>query len=208
MTERLRAELAALGVATLHEAAGRRGLMAGVHVRVGPTFAGPAVTVALPAGDNLGIHLALEAVSDGSVLCVASSGQGLYGVLGELLLAAARAAGVAGIVIDDGIRDIEHLRAPPSVAARSVTALGTVKHRVRQGVGSSVALGGVLVELGDWVVGDRDGVCVLAAADVTDVVARGHARVAKEDAIRVRLDRGEPSRRVLGLPGSPTSSVT
>jgi 4-hydroxy-4-methyl-2-oxoglutarate aldolase len=208
LTESLRAELVDIGVAALHEAGARRGLVAGMQIMVGPAFAGPAVTVALPAGDNFGIHLALEAVGAGSVLCVASSGQGLYGVLGDLLLAAARVAGVAGIVIDDGIRDIEHLHAPPSVAARCVTARGTVKHRVRQGVGASVALGGVLVEQDDWVVGDRDGVCVLAAAKVLDVVARGHARVRNEDGIRVRLERGEPSRHVLGLHGSPTPSVT
>jgi 4-hydroxy-4-methyl-2-oxoglutarate aldolase len=208
LTESLRAELVELGVATLHEAGGRRGLVSGVQVMVGPAFAGPAVTVCLPAGDNLGIHLALEAASTGSVLCVASAGQGLYGVLGDLLLAAARAAGVAGIVIDDGIRDIADLHAPPSVAARSVSAQGTIKCRVRQGVGASVALGGVLIEQDDWVVGDRDGVCAIAAYDIADVLARGHARVCKEDGIRVRLEQGEPSRRVLRLTGSSSSSVT
>jgi 4-hydroxy-4-methyl-2-oxoglutarate aldolase len=207
LSEDLAGRLCALGVATLHEASGRQAVVRDVRLLAGGPFAGRAVTVALPAGDNLGIHLALEAAAPGSVICVGSAGGGAYGVLGELLLASARARDVAGLVIDDGIRDLQLLAAPPSVAARGVSAHGTVKRRLRQPVGAAVSVGGVLVRPGDWVVGDADGVCVVPAADLDAVVARAAERERQETQVRERLERGEPSRSVLGLPaGAPASA--
>src|SRR5579864_2817475 len=100
----LAVQLVNLGVATLHEASGRRGLTGDVHLLIGDAFAGPALTVSLPAGDNLGVHLALEVAEPGTIVCVASSGSGRYGAYGELLHEAARARQVPGLVIDDGIR--------------------------------------------------------------------------------------------------------
>jgi 4-hydroxy-4-methyl-2-oxoglutarate aldolase len=199
--------LCALGVATLHEASGRQAVVRDVRLLAGGAFAGRAITVALPAGDNLGIHLALEAAVPGSVLCVGSAGGGTYGVVGELLLASARARDVAGLVIDDGIRDLPLLVAPPSVAARGVSAHGTVKRRLRQPVGAPVSVGGVLVRAGDWVVGDADGVCVLPAADVDAIVGRAVERERHEAQLRERFERGEPSRSVLGLPADAAASV-
>jgi 4-hydroxy-4-methyl-2-oxoglutarate aldolase len=186
------------GVATLHEAAGRRGLVHAIRLLVGPAFAGPAATVAIPAGDNLGIHVLLAEAPAGSVACVASAGQGRYGVVGELIVEAARAAGIAGLVLDDGIRDAELLAAPPSIAARGIVANGTVKRR-HLGLGVPVALGGVLVRPGDWVVVDTDGACVIPADRLPAVLSAAEARVRKEDTIRDALRAGETTITVLGL---------
>jgi 4-hydroxy-4-methyl-2-oxoglutarate aldolase len=203
----LAADLAGLGVATLHEASGRRGLASGLHLLVGEPFAGPAVTVALAAGDNLGVHLGIEAAAAGSVVCIASGGGGEYGVYGDLLHEAARARGVAGLVIDDGIRDIVELEPPPSVACRGVRALGTVKRRVRQPVGADVSLGGILVRPGDWAVVDRDGVFILPRDEVETLLAAARSRVEKEAGLRVQLRDGVLSRELFGLPGVTGVSV-
>jgi 4-hydroxy-4-methyl-2-oxoglutarate aldolase len=202
------AELVSLGVATLHEASGRRGLASGLRLVVGECFAGPAVTVGLPAGDNLGIHLALEAAEPGSVVCVSSGGAGAYGVFGDLLQEAARAGGIAGLVIDDGIRDSAELRPPPSIACRGFTALGTVKRRVRQAVGAQVAVGRVLVCPGDWVVADRDGVLVLPQDCADQIIDASRQRVQREAEIRARLQAGAVSRELFGLPTEAVTSVS
>jgi 4-hydroxy-4-methyl-2-oxoglutarate aldolase len=192
------ARLVGLGVATLHEAVGRRGLLRGIRLLVGPAFAGRAATVAIPAGDNLGLHALLVDTPVGGVACVASSGDGRYGVLGELIAEAARAAGIAGLVVDDGVRDIDLLTAPPSIAARGVVATGTVKRR-HLGIGGPIALGGQLVRPGDWVVADADGVCVIPSAGLDATVGAAEARVAKEDGIREALRSGGTTIAVLGL---------
>src|SRR5262245_25855068 len=137
--------LVEIGVATLDETTRRQGFLTDVQLILGRPFAGRAVTVALPAGDNLGIHLALQEAQEGSVVCAASAGRGLYGVVGDLLLEAARVRGIAGFVLDDGIRDSAQLEPPPSIAARGITARGTAKRRLRQAVGAPVAVGNVLI---------------------------------------------------------------
>jgi len=190
--------LVASGVATLHEAAGRRGLCRDLRLLVGPPFAGRAATVALPAGDNLGVHAALATAPRASVLCAASAGDGRFGVIGELIATAARARGVTALVIDDGVRDLDALEAPPSIAARSVTAQGTIKRRYLS-LGGPVGLAGVLVRPGDWVVGDADGIIVLPAEQIDDVVAGARARTGREDVLRARLSGGESTVDALGL---------
>jgi len=190
--------LAAFGVATLHEVLGRRGLMRGMRLLVGEAFAGRAETVALPAGDNLGIHAALRRANPDTVLCIASGGQGAFGVVGDLILAAAAKRQLAAMVIDDGIRDIRQLKGPPSVAARGVSALGTQKRRIVS-IGDPIVLGGVLVRPGDWIVGDGDGVCVVARDRLERLLEAAAAREAKEDGIRTELARGRTTVDVLGL---------
>jgi 4-hydroxy-4-methyl-2-oxoglutarate aldolase len=192
--------LARFGTATVHEALGRHGLMRGMRLLVGPAFAGQAITVALPAGDNLGIHAALSDAKPGTVLCIASGGQGNYGVIGDLIAAAAAKRGLAAMVIDDGIRDIRQLNAPPSIAARGVSALGTVKRRIIS-LGKDIAIGGVLVRPGDWIVGDADGVCVIPPERLSRLLEAAAAREAKEDTIRTELARGRTTVDVLGLAG-------
>jgi 4-hydroxy-4-methyl-2-oxoglutarate aldolase len=201
-------ELLALGIATLHEANRRRNLLNGIRLVVGAPFAGPAVTVAIPAGDNLGVHLAIEAAQPGSVVCVASAGRGLYGVIGDLLIEAARVRAIAGLVIDDGIRDLETLSAPPSVAARGISARGTVKRRLRQPVGSDVSVGDVLIRSGDWIVCDEDGVLVLPESTAASLLERAIVRAGSEVASRASLAAGVTSPKLFGLPDQAPESVT
>jgi 4-hydroxy-4-methyl-2-oxoglutarate aldolase len=201
-------ELLGLGVATLHEASRRRSLLAGIRLLVGGPFAGPAVTVAIPTGDNLGVHLAIEAAQAGSVVCIASAGRGLYGVVGDLLIEAARARAMAGLVIDDGIRDLAKLTAPPSVAARGVAARGTVKRRIRQPVGSDVSVGNVLINSGDWVVCDQDGILVLPESTAPSVVEQAVMRVRKEATSHAQLAAGLTSPLVFGLPRRAAASIS
>jgi 4-hydroxy-4-methyl-2-oxoglutarate aldolase len=192
------AQLIVAGVATVHEVLGRRGLVSDVRLLVGPAFAGRAATVAIPAGDNLGVHLAVERADAGSVLCVASAGAGLYGVAGEVLLEAARARSLAALVLDDGIRDIEVLSPPPSVAARTVCARGTVKRRVCS-LGEPVGLGRTLIRPGDWIVGDADGVVAVPRELVSAVLIQARARRKKEAALLERVRAGSSTVVEFGL---------
>jgi 4-hydroxy-4-methyl-2-oxoglutarate aldolase len=200
--------LLALGVATIDETTRRRGFLGGIHLLVGEPFAGEAVTVALPAGDNLGVHLALQQAPVGAVVCVASAGRGVYGVVGELLLEAARVRQIAGFVVDDGVRDTARLVAPPSIAARGVAARGTAKRRIRQPVGAGVGVGNIFIAPGDWIVCDEDGVCVVPREHVGGVIAMAESRAATELQMRGRLVNGTPSPSVLGLPEHPAASIT
>src|SRR5262249_996469 len=192
--------LLATGVVALAESTRRPCLLSELPLRIGESFAGLAVTVAIPAGDNLGVHLAIEAARAGDVVCVASAGRGLYGVVGDLLALSAGVREVAALVIDDGIRDLDTLEAAPAIAARGVSARGTTKRRIRQSVNADVSLGGALICPGDWIVGDADGVCVVPAPDVADVLARAESRLDRERVVREELRAGAPSRGVFGLP--------
>jgi len=176
-------DLLRLGVPTLYEAAGRRGLVAGLQLLVGVPFAGQAHTAEIPAGDNLGLHHGLmTADRTGDVYCVASTGKGRYGAIGDLLVEQLRASEWQAIVLDDAIRDIDSLEAPPSIAAQGICSRGTVKRRPGR-VGEDISLGGILVRPGDWVVGDRDGVVIIAEDRITGVLAAAEARLSKETRI-------------------------
>jgi 4-hydroxy-4-methyl-2-oxoglutarate aldolase len=187
--QRLSAELTRLCVATLHEANYRRGLLRGLRLLVGPAFAGPASTVWIPAGDNLGIHRGLAAVTPGAVLCVASCGEGRYGVLGELLMAHARQRSVSALVLEDGCRDVDQLCHPPSVAAMGVAVQGTVKRRVISR-DRAISIGGVLVNPGDWIIGDSDGVVAIQQSRLDIVVAAARLREQKESRVRRAVGDG------------------
>ena len=123
------AELIRLGVPTLHEANQRRGLMRRMQVLVGEAFAGPALTVAIPAGDNLGLHLALAEAEPGTVLCVASAGRGIFAAAGELIAEAARAR---RLLAEATTRWLRHGRAArargPSLYGRIITFGYNVHH--------------------------------------------------------------------------------
>ena len=200
--------LVELGVATLHEALGRRHLLAEIGLLVGEPFCGQALTVGLPAGDNLGLHLALEKAEPGSVVCAASAGRGLYGAMGEILLEAGRARGVVGFVLDDGVRDLDALMPPPAIAARGVTARGTMKRRLRQPVGAYVAVGGTLVVSGDWLICDQDGVCVVPQEASVDVISWAESRARAEEQIRDEVSGGTATRLILGLPTDQSASIS
>jgi 4-hydroxy-4-methyl-2-oxoglutarate aldolase len=194
------ARLADLDAATVHEAAGRSGdLDPGIRpIQSGVTLAGRAVTADCHPGDNLAVHRAVLAAGPGDVLVVAAGGH-LAGYWGEILAVAARARGVAGLVIDGGCRDTAALRRMGfPVWSAGVSVRGTVKRTVRS-VGEPVVAGGVLVAPGDYVLADDDGVVVVPAARVGGVLDAAEARREREEAGFARLREGATTFEVLGI---------
>jgi 4-hydroxy-4-methyl-2-oxoglutarate aldolase len=182
-----------LGVATVHEAQGRTGLMQPVLRPLwrGARAAGSAVTALCHPGDNWMIHVALEVVKPGDVLVVACSSENLDGAFGELLATSARAQGVRGVVLDVGCRDahaIAEMKLP--LWSRAISAKGTVKASLGT-VNRPVVCAGAAVKPGDVVVADDDGVVVVPWRDAARVAQAGEEREAREARTRVRLAQGE-----------------
>ncbi|MCF4123595.1 4-carboxy-4-hydroxy-2-oxoadipate aldolase/oxaloacetate decarboxylase [Antribacter sp. KLBMP9083] len=186
------ARLGTAGVATVHEAAGRTGLVGPrVQARVpGAAVAGSAVTVLSPPGDNLMLHAAVETCRAGDVLVVATTSDSTDGCFGDLLATSLQAHGVLGLVIDAGVRDVATLREMPfPVWSRAVHAQGCVK-ATPGSVNVPVVVAGQLVRPGDVVVADDDGVVVVPAARAAEVAAAAEARTANEEAKRATLASG------------------
>ena len=191
----------ALGTSTLYEASAIATTSVDPAIRsvwAGAAVAGPAYPLQCSPGDNLAIHIAMEKVPRGCVLVIDAQGF-VAGYWGEVLTVAAEAAGVAGLVIDGGVRDIAELRnrAFP-VFARGVSMRGTIKASAPS-VGKPITLGGITVVAGDLVVADDDGVLALPAAAVADTLAKGQARFDKEAAMMERLTAGQTTLDLLGL---------
>jgi 4-hydroxy-4-methyl-2-oxoglutarate aldolase len=185
--------LGQLGVATVHEAQGRTGLllpyMRPIYnaARVG----GPAVTVLCQAGDNLMIHAAVELCQPGDVLVVTCTSPSTDGMFGDLLATSLRTRGVAGLVIDAGVRDVTDLTAMDfPVWSKAISAQGTVKATAGS-VNIPVTCAGQRIRPGDAVIGDVDGVVVVPREEVAAVVQAGQQRLAKEEKSRERLRAGE-----------------
>jgi 4-hydroxy-4-methyl-2-oxoglutarate aldolase len=193
--------LAVLGTATVHEAIGRRGF-AGPQLRPiqqGTRLAGTAVTVSNHPGDNLMIHAAVEACQEGDVLVVTSTAPSTHGVFGELLASSLLARGVPALVTDAGVRDTAQLRGLGfAVWSQHVSCQGTVKASPGS-VNVPVVLGMVVVNPGDVVCADDDGVVVVARDEAAWALDRSRERVAKEDGTRARLAAGELGVDIYGL---------
>jgi 4-hydroxy-4-methyl-2-oxoglutarate aldolase len=188
-----------LGAATLGESGGRT-----MRARVKPawpgaTLAAPAFPVQCTPGDNLAVHVAVTRAPAGAALVVTVGEERELGYWGEVLTTAAEARGLTGLVIDGCVRDVEALARHRFPVFSTGVALPGATKVAAGAVGKPVVVGDVDVHTGDWVVGDADGVTVVAAGELDTVLAAGRARAEKEDGLFAALRDGKTTIELLGL---------
>jgi 4-hydroxy-4-methyl-2-oxoglutarate aldolase len=199
------ATLLELGAATLGESGGHA-MRARIHAAwPGARVAAPAFPVRCTPGDNLAIHVAVAEAPAGHALVVDVGDRPELGYWGEVLTTGAQARGLAGLVIDGGVRDVAALQAHAFPVFSTMIALRGATKQQPGAIGGSTRVGDIDVHLGDWIVGDGDGVTVIPGAQLDAVLDAGRARMAKEDGFFAALRSGTTTMELLGLDGSPVT---
>ena len=196
------AALAHLGSATVGESGGRAADRRLRPTWFGAAVAAPAYPVGCTPGDNLALHVAVTTAPRGSVLVVDVGQVADRGYWGEVLTTAAEVAGLAGLVLDGGVRDVAALEAHGFPVFSATIALTGASKDKPGTVGAPVRVGGVEVAAGDWVVADVDGVAFVPESALDDVLAAGAARETKEAGFFEALKSGSTTLQLLGLDAS------